>query len=127
MSDDQFGARILFRSHNARATEAFRLLERCFYIRHADIKNGIADKAAATTHTAGDANACIGRTGIDETIIPSLRNGRRDRRSGVEFPAKQVAVITAQPDRVFSSDLKMNDRLCHTCSLSNNDKHMFYR
>jgi hypothetical protein len=82
-----------------------------FDVGNADVKDHIPFVVDASANPTRDACPIAGGVAVYEPVIPRLRDRFRNRSARVEFPSKQVAIVTPKLLRILPNDLKVHNWL----------------
>jgi hypothetical protein len=116
MSDHQAGGSPLG-THPALAAQALGLPQGGLDIGNAHVEEHMALVPRSAADAARDPGPVAGRDAVHEAIVGRLRHRLRDRGTGVEVPAEQLAEVAPELRRVLPDDLEVHDRLSHGYSL----------
>ena len=113
VADDEICLRVLFGAHSAGPAEALGFTECGFDVGNADLKDHIPFVVDASANPTRDPCPIAGGVAVYEPVIPRLRDRFRDRSARVEFPSKQVSIVTPKLLRILPNDLKVHNWLSH--------------
>src|ERR1700743_2744893 len=113
---DHQASRGSLRAHLPCPAKALCLLQGGFDIGHANVENRVARVARATADAAWYPGPVVGRDAVHEPVVQRFRHRLRDRRTRVELPPEEFAVVAPELRRVRPDDLEVHHWLSHDYS-----------